>query len=106
MKKMLLLIFLMVSSSAFSKDKDLQNYPIRFSVRSLFATDCEMGLTGGGHYYVIFSEAPNCVTFTPGATVAGRLGTTWGIRWIELAWKNKKGEVKACKYTINSDLLD
>ncbi len=111
MSTRLLVAALLLSGTLYAKDKSLSDYPLSFIVSSTIYDDpsssdlnhkCRMFLKedkGGG--YSVYSNGL-CTTFSPGAVVVGRFATFLGVRMIELAWRDKKGKIKTCEYTIAS----
>src|ERR1700680_3910777 len=113
MKNKLLILVLLFPSFAFAKDINMKDYPLSFTVYSSLAgsfssgdwtqgsDSCRMGLVNGYIGYAVSSKCWNCASFDGGSGVAGRLGSTWGIRWIELVWRGNDGKIKTHKYTVN-----
>ena len=109
--RLLVAAVLLFSGILYAKDKSLSDYPISFTVSSTLYDDpssndlnhkCRMYLKEDkGSGYSVYSNGL-CTTFSPGAVVVGRFSTFWGVRMIELAWRDKKGKIKTCKYTIAS----
>ena len=111
MRTKVIVSVLLLSGILCAKDKSLNDYPINFTVNSTLYDDpsssdlnhkCRMFLKEGSRGgYSVYSNGL-CTTFSPGNVVAGRFTTFWGVRMIELAWQDKKGRIKTCKYTIAS----
>jgi len=111
----LIVVVLVASGLIYAKSKSLSDYPTRFKVTSVVygvfhpmepasngGPYCTMSLAADGTGYAVYSQSFLCSTFDPGTEVNGRLGSTWGMRWIELAWFDGKGKLKTHKYTISS----
>jgi TonB family protein len=86
-------------------ERKFDNYPLMFTVLSSASGSCSMNLSGGNHSYMVSGQGLKCTYFFAGAKVCGRIGKTWGIRWVELAWTDKNGKFKTYKYTMDVDSI-
>jgi hypothetical protein len=105
MKQRCAIALLLLASVAYAKDKAIENYPLTVRVTQAFhGGDCTMNVTDGTTYYAISSSSTgSCVVFNAGESVRARRTSFLGVPMMELAWVDKNGKVKTCKYFLNSE---